>query len=771
MNPEIYFLNFVFLFQIEGEKMAAVENGKVSSTPEPVQELPKDLEADLALKERNQCIKITEDKEHLQQQHIQKPVEEAEPKEDKSLGYDLGSVSGGNAVKAEDKGEPSHSAIERTLETTSSSGVKPLETNPTTVQVQGEVSISDSEDFRCNEMLNTSSVEVDNLDNRHLDNKTIEECGEKSEKKVAEEEKDKTCKEKEGMKIEDVAREDPDTPKKGERSTADEESKSDEEEKKDEDKQEGSDTENVETKTTVIPPVEKPDKEESDETTSDGKPKSSEESTTDVKGEEMQTEKTPDDADGTEVVDTKGKVDDKQEEESREQEKDVTKEESDKVKESEGESASENEGSELPEAAIPAPPQQPMIATISGSLHEKDKCEKERGVKETDEEDDVQAVDAIGKSSETEEGTEENDSNQAPINDIQKVPSVENTEQTNVEEKTKETLSDDKSIAPEAEATERQNDSIEEQLPLVSNKDTDVEETPVSDVPPDTSKIEVSASEGLLTLPSKACDNVQTTANSASSPAASSPVSSAVTTPKKDLLTQSTSQTLAEDKQEQTKIEVQLTNKEVQDSTVEDLQSSMEEVLCSPSKDGNCEPALSDVEIQDSPVTMVHSSSCTETEVTPKKDMSVLPGTNKSTEKQEQLDNATERTYPETMDGVPNALVPQEQPSQEVTPASSSRHRPRDKESQTEETGDDEMDRLEAEDILQVQVEAGENALPPVEDDKEMEVKMVEENSIVKSSEVERLSKDQVDLGLKRHGISLTSQANAEKEKDRQSKY
>lgn len=755
--------------EIVGEKMPAVENGKVSSTPEPVQELPKDLETDLALKERSQGIKITEDKEQLHQEHLQKPLEEVEPKEDKSLGYSLGSVSGGNALKAEDKGEASHSAIERTLETTSSSDLKPLESNPTTVQIQGEVSISDPDDFRCNEMLNTSSVEVDTLDNRHLDNKTIEECGEKSEKKVAEEEKDKTTKEKEGMKIEDVAREDPDTPKKGERSTADEESKSDEEEKKDEDKQEGSDTENVETKTTVIPSVEKPDKEETADTTSDEKPKSSEESIAVVKAEETQREKTPDTSDGTEAVETKEKVEDEQKEKPREEEKEGTKEETDKLKENEeGGSAEENESSEIPEVALPAP-QQPMIATISGSLHEKDKCEKERGVKETDEEGEVQVVDVIGKSSEAKEETEEKDSNQAPVNDVQEVPSVDSTEQTNAEEKTKETLSDNKSIAPEAKASERQNDTIEGQPPLVSNKDTDVEETPVSDVPPDTSKIEISASEGLLTLPSKACDNVQTTANSASSPAASSPVSSAVTTPKKDLLTQSTSQTLAEDKQEQTKIEVQLTNKEVQDSTVEDLQSSMEEVLCSPSKDGNCEPASSDIEVQDSPVTMVHSSSCTETEGTPKKDMSFLPGTNKSTEKKGQLDHTTERTYSETVEGVPNALVSEEQPSQEATPASSSRHRPRDKESQTEETGDDDIDRLEAEDILQVQVESGENVHPPVEDDKEVEAKMVEENSLVKSSEVERLSKDQVDLGLKRHGISLTSQANAEKEKDRQS--
>ena len=80
------------------------------------------------------------------------------------------------------------------------------------------ISIASEEDLKSIEGIDTRSVEVKVIDNRNVDNKELEEGVKEVEDKIKLDGADEVIKEKDGVKIEDVANETAGTPKKGESS-------------------------------------------------------------------------------------------------------------------------------------------------------------------------------------------------------------------------------------------------------------------------------------------------------------------------------------------------------------------------------------------------------------------------------------------------------------------------------------------------------------------------------------------------------------------------
>lgn len=750
----------MLFFQIETEKTAAIENGKTSHTPEPVLELSKDSKTETVLKGESEERKVEIEK--FEQMH-KESSEGRETIEEKILGYQF-----------LDKREP---VIEKTelntvetrkiadeelsvhdIEITADSAQRLTERLEFTAEEE-KFSIDHQEDTESIVVVNSSSVELEVIDNKALDNKTIEECGEKTEKqKIKREESEKSEKEQESVKIEDVARENnADILKKGESSKNEEDSKSDEEEKKDEDKKEASDEENCYS-TTVS----------SSEVTQELEPE---------RRTDMQMDESNESSGGSNKVLEKEEVDrgcttevDEtifKQEESRDEVKESIEEmenneekESDEKSEDDKKETQMEKGSGFVDVTIPPPPPQEMIATISGSLHEKDRCEKEREAKAVDEEE-TQVSDTISNISVKKEDDHDcRDSQmQSTVGEVPNLSLSEGSSQS--EEVTKV----DTSIALENLETERVSSCIEEPS-LGTVNDALVNETPVSNVSvSDVSAIDVSVSDSLVTQSIQVCDNVQTIATSASFPPASSPVSSAVQTPEKDSLTKSTSQSLPEDTPEQTSIEVQVSNKEVQESSVNEVQSTPKtEGKSSTSKEVSCFTAL---EAQGSPMKVVPSSSNVDIEDSQKNETPVFSGTEQVIENQEHsnpLQNIGLEA-PVTMASITDVVGEEVSLPKEIL-VSSSRDKPKDQESQTEETGDEHLSRMETNDSTELKVEG---ALMCGQDVDKDEDNILDVEETVKISDGIDLTKDQVDLGLRRHGISLTSHSTLEKEKDRHS--
>ncbi|XP_071535311.1 neurobeachin isoform X2 [Panulirus ornatus] len=744
--------------EIETEKTASLENGKTSHTPEPVLELSKESKSEQVLKEENEERKV--ELEKYEQLH-KGSSEERETIGEKILGYEFietrepvtenAELISVEARKIVDEELPVHA-----LEVTADSAQRLTERLE--LATEEEFSVEHQEDTKSIVVVNSSSVEVEVIDNKTLDNKTIEECGDKIEnQKIKRQDSEKSEKEQESVKIEDVAKENnADILKKGESSKIEEDSKSDEEEKKDEDKKEASDEENCDmTNVSSLEETQELEPERRTDMQMDEKDESSEESNKVLEKIEAKRDST------AEVDKTISKQEERRDEvkesteeiETNEEEKVERKMEDDKT-----ESIVEK-GSGFGDVTIPAPPPQEMIATISGSLHEKDRYEKEREAKVVDDEE-TQVSDIISNISvKKDDDLDCRDSHvQSTIGEVQNLSLLERNSQG--EEVTKV----DTSLALENLETERVSCVIEEPS-LGTIDDALINETPVSSASvSDISAIDVSVSDSLVTQSIQVCDNVQTIATFASFPPASSPVSSAVQTPKRDSLTETISQSLPEDTPEQTSIEVQVLNKEVQDSSVNEVQSTPKtEVKSSTNKEVSCFLAL---EAQSSPVKVVPNSSDVESEVSQKSETPVFSGTEQVIENQEQsypLQNIKMQTPVTTIDNSDKVVEEVSLPKEILV--SSTRDKPKDQESQTEETGDEHLNRLETNDNTEVNIESallcGQNV------DKDEEESMLDVEETVKISDGIDLTKDQVDLGLRRHGISLTSHSTLEKEKDR----
>ncbi|XP_069954303.1 neurobeachin isoform X3 [Cherax quadricarinatus] len=741
--------------EVEAEKTPAIENGKMSVSPEPHHELPKDSEIELMSKEnQGRRTEVENNDEQLKEQN-----EGRHTIEDSILGYEL----------RETTREPVLEELQKTIEeiknvesiefsaphTIITSNIASEKTEMAELSAKTEEG-RDSIDHDAAKSIevNTSSVEVEVVDIKSLDNKIIEECGEKIEReRIKREESDRHEKEQEGVKIEDVAKEkDIDIPKKGESSNNEKDEKSDdEEEKKDEDKKEASDEENSDLTSFSLDVAQKLEPEGEADLQIVESSSSSEESNkvTVTENEEIKVKSSLEAEEKVlKAEDKSGEV----EESVREIEETDEKNLCDKEVESEvGKKENEMEQvSGFGDVSTPAPPQE-MIATISGSLHEKDKSEKEREAKVFEEETPV--IEVLNNISVKKEDSCDVHSQVQPI--IGEAQSISVFEVENQESETKV----EPSIALENLETEKINSSIDD--PLLGTSNNIVNETPVSNVSvSDVSMLEVSVSDGVATKTIQACDNVQIIATSASLPPASSLVSSAVQTPKKDSLTKSASHILPEDTPEQT-TEVQVSNKEVQDSTMTEVQSSPKtEVQSSESKE---ETFFLTQETQESPLKVCPKSCNAEIEVIPN-DVSNSSGTEQVTEKQEHsnvtqnvgLEAGTKST--EVQEG--SLLLPEEFSDP------CSRDKPKDQESQTEEVGDEELSKVETVNSTEVKVGALSGGQYV---EKEEEEKVLDLEETIKISDVIDLTKDQVDLGLKRHGISLASQSTLEREKDRQS--
>ncbi|KAG7161696.1 Neurobeachin-like 1, partial [Homarus americanus] len=802
--------------EIEAEKMPTIENGKMSDTPEPVHELPKDAEIEPVLKEEAHGKR--EDIENHEQLH-KESSEGRETIEEKVMGYELRETTREPALQKVDQNIEETKKVEEEdlsvhhTEIIANIGLKPTDASDLSAKAdEDRITIDHQESTKSIEVMNSSSVEV--VDNKALDNKTIEECGEKTEKEIIKrEEIDKPEKEQESVKIEDIAKEkDGDTPKKGESSKIDDDNKSDEEEKKDEDKKEASDEENSDL--TTLSSTEVTQELEPEGKTDLHVDESSESSGESNKITDTQKEETKGDS-TVEVEMTNLKHEEKREEvkectgetEESDEKSVCSKEKTDEVDTKE---TSVEQGSGLGEVAIPAPPPQEMIATISGSLHEKDKCEKEREAKVIDEED-MPVSDVITNISVKKEDVCDvgHSQLQPTISEVQNISVLEGKNQ-------EQEIKVETSIAPEKLETEQVSSSIEQPF-IGTSDDIVVSEAPVSSVSTsDISTLELSVSDGVITQPIQACDNVQTTATSASFPPASSPVSSAVQTPKKDSLTKSTSQNLPEDTPEQTSTEVQASNTEVQDSSTTEVQSSKTEVQVqsSTSKEETCSLTLED---RGSPMKVDPKP---EVEVTSKVETLNTSSTEQVTEKPE-CSKSPPNSELEATTTISTEVAVESLSLPKEFFISNSRDKPKDQESQTEEVGDDDLSKVETEYNPEVKVEDTiscgmvdsalscgqvdsalscghvdsalscghvdsalsctqvDSALScgQVEDvlscgqqiDKEEEEKVLDVEETVKINDGVDLTKDQADLGLRRHGISLTGQSTLEREKDRQS--
>ncbi|XP_069195575.1 neurobeachin [Procambarus clarkii] len=743
--------------EIEVEKTPAIENGKMSVTPEPVHDLPQDTEME-SVPRANQ--ERRSDVENHDEQY-KDPSEGRETIEDSILGYELRGtrqpeIEQSLEVMRKDDGVdlPSH-LPKITTNIVSEHSTEIIEFSAKAEEDKD--SIDNEEVTKSIEVINNSSVEVEVVDNKSLDNKTIEECEEKIEmERIKRVESDKQEKEQEGVKIEDVAKEnEADNPKKGEGSKNEDDKSDEEEEKKDEDKKEASDEESSVLNTfsslevtQKLEPEGKTDlKVENSEALGDS-------------GKVIATEKEEIRVDTSVEADVIVQKHEEKSEETKESVHDIEEIDEinvcgDEIKCEVGKIDTELEqGPGFGDASIPAPPPQEMIATISGSLHEKDKCEKEREAKGGEEEE-IPVIDVINNISIKMEDAGDVQSDMQP--NVSEVQSVSVFEVKDQESGTKV----ETNIVIDNLETENINSSLEDPLLGISD-DTVVKEIPVSNVlVSDISTLEVSVSDDVVTKPVQACDNVQTTASSASSPPASSPVSSAVQTPKKDSLTKSTSQILPEDTLKLTSIEVQVSNKEVQDCTMPDVQSSTKtEVQSVTSKEESCSLTH---ETRESPRRVDPISSSVEVEVT-SKDMSNFSGTEQVTEKQEH------NQFSQNVALVAAISCPEvEAESLSLTEEfsnSSSKDQPKDQESQTEEVGDEDLSKEEMVDSTEMKVEGALSCEQHL--DKEEE-KVMDIEETVKISDVVDLTKDQVDLGLKRHGISLAGQSTLEREKDRQS--
>ena len=788
------FLNYFFSLQMETEKVHAVENGKSSDTPEPELDIPKDHEIEPVLK-RESLLAKSDGERLASDPKCTQPTIGSEKKEslgDKSIAYRLT--------------ESSESMPEGVLELKEVEEVKSLEDKDSTsscspftpdmvtdipcpvstdnvepvqllTKAQEEVlSIASEEDLKSIEVIDTSSVQVRVLDNRNVDNKELEEGGKDIKEKIRLDSDDELEKEKDSVKIEDVVNESAGTPKKGETSKNEDESKSDEEEKKDEDKkEEASDEENSKSElfdasnliSELEPEVLKEDKDSADNNKESQK--IIDQSTAGEGGEREEShpgETAVSNVSNEEQLTKEDGVPAK-EELAESQELEEVKEETEV---SEEDASTKDHVSGLSDIKIPVIPQLEMIATISGSLHEKDKCEKQREAKLADEGEKIVQSDSadITVTKRTEVEKEDSESSSA----VALNTSIDSNSVTELDSNSREKENSKSEVSKEIGSIDvASNSSLEktnsDSKTLVSG---DINETPVSNVSSSVSKdtTEVSASEDLVEKSSNVCDIVQRTSSSVSSPKASSPVCSAPETPKNVPLTQATCNTSPETKPEQTSTEVQVVNKEVQEKVNEEVTTPItkrEEGPGSP-RSPRKETLSSTVTegMKDSPVHAVSSSLNDETSGSPKKEMPVPSDVEKavnSIEVTQSPKRISMEALPVIKNADPNDLSENNKAEVETVVVSSS-DPPKDQESQTEETGEEELNKAEEEDVTESKTDG---TLSCGDTDKE-EVTDVDER--VKCVE-EELVKDQSDLGLRRQGIALTGQTTSEKEKDRQS--
>lgn len=779
--------------EMEAEKIHAVENGKPSDTPEPELDIPKDHEIDPVMKGDNCLTKSESERLSSEDQRCKRPSGGCEKKEtfsDKSIAYRLTEAGenmsdGTLEIKQveelksiEDKDSASSCSLftpEIVTDIPCSVPSDPVGSLQLTAKAHEEViSIASEEDLKSIEVIDTSSVEVQVLDNRNVDNKELEEGVEEVEEKIRLDAADEVEKERDSVKIEDVANETTGTPKKGESSKSEDEGKSDEEEKKDEDKkEEASDEENTENKsdatsklTSVLEPEQKEVLKEDEKDTSIRDAATTDQDVV-IKStnEESKTEGGLSEGTAPETTPIEGQA---TKEEKAIKEEPVENKETEALKEDiEGskEDSAKDQVTGLSDIKIPVIPQQEMIATISGSLHEKDKCEKEREAKLVDESEKVVQSDSIvTKSTEPEKGESE------VCSAIAQNSSIDNNNVMELDSKSKESKETNKSeVRLESENIGIENNNSIEKTNLGSGNsaDGDVDETPVSNVSSTSSKdtVEVSASEDSTEKSSQICDIVQRTSNSVFSPEASSPVCSAPETPKNVSLTQTTNKILPEITPEQTNTEVQVINKEVQDKTKEEEESSSkkEDTHVSPKKE--VLPSLV-TEGKDSPMHVVPSSSKDEASGSPKKETPVSSDVENDVNTIE-ITQSPKRISTEALPNVGKADtsdLSKNKTSKVEKIVSSSSDLPKDQESQTEETGDEELNKVDDEDVTESKTDG---TLSCGDTDKE-EDRTTDVDERVKCVE-EDLPKDQVDLGLRRHGISLTGHTAVEKEKDRQS--
>ncbi|XP_064086341.1 neurobeachin-like isoform X2 [Macrobrachium nipponense] len=779
--------------EMEAEKIHAVENGKPSDTPEPELDIPKDHEIDPVMKGDNCLTKCESERLSSEDQRCKRPSGGCEKKEtfsDKSIAYRLTEAGenmsdGTLEIKQveelksiEDKDSASSCSLftpEIVTDIPCSVPSDPVESLQLTSKAHEEViSIASEEDLKSIEVIDTSSVEVQVLDNRNVDNKELEEGVQEVEEKIRLDAADEVEKERDSVKIEDVANETTGTPKKGESSKSEDEGKSDEEEKKDEDKkEEASDEENNENKldaTSKLSSVLEPEQKEvlkDDEKDTSVKDAATTDQDIVVKStnEESKIEGSLSEGIAPETTSVEGQA---TKEENVIKEESVENKETEDVKEDiEGskEDSAKEQVTGLSDIKIPVIPQQEMIATISGSLHEKDKCEKEREAKLVDESEKVVQSDSIvTKSTEPEKGESE------VCSAITLNSSIDNSNVLELDSKSKENKETDKSeVRLESENIGIENNNSIEKTNLGSGNsaDGDVDETPVSNVSSTSSKdtVEVSASEDSTEKSSQICDIVQRTSNSVFSPEASSPVCSAPETPKNVSLTQTTNKILPEITSEQTNTEVQLINKEVQDKTKEEEEpsSKKEDAHVSPKK----EVLPSSVtEGKDSPVHVVSSSSKDEASGSPKKETPVSSDVENDVNSIE-ITQSPKRISTEALpnDGKADTSDLSKNETSKIDKiVASCSDLPKDQESQTEETGDEELNKVDDEDVTESKTDG---TLSCGDTDKE-EDRTTDVDERIKCVE-EDLPKDQVDLGLRRHGISLTGHTTVEKEKDRQS--
>ncbi|KAK3877805.1 hypothetical protein Pcinc_017509 [Petrolisthes cinctipes] len=813
--------------EVEEEKTPAIENGKISSTPEHIPEPPHPPLTTATTSAKP----LVEEGEKGKNENFEgdETTTDFEAREGLRDEPDRGRTEDGDKVLQTIEDEATSALGEKVNE----SSQVPLERAQLSVTLEGKeveerVSIEETESIG---VVSIKSVKVEVKDNRSLDNRTIEECGDKGgndnvKMETGEEEKEKV---QSGVKIEDVAREkEPSTPRKGESSKSEDEGKSDEEEKKDEDKKEVSDEEN----TAVEPKQETESLKVEDETEGevtkctvetsiDDKVKEETDTNTPILTEERPSK--PEDEKGEDLKERSSESEDlcKKTEEDCDRKKAETE---DKVKGGETEACG---GTGLTGVTIPPPPPQEMIATISGILHEKEKCEKERESKGTEGETIVENV--INSMQVTKEDDKLDTTSQSKDPKTLETQNADSSESNSKDTSTKA----EPSIEPLVEEV-KQIDNKEEEMPSTTKMEA-AEETSVP-----------GSSESDVKKPNPDCDNVQTTSSLSTSDklmSASSPAHTSSLSPKKDaaaVTLSATSPSLQENSpvekistDSQLSVEtVQVSHKpEAQESESTEASSSSEVQIVgenvessSPKKEDHVkEKATVDKEEADKSLVPEVSSNTPRTDASPEH-------TKTTTESMEALGEATRNTQtPEpkepTLISAFASHMTQDSLQSKITAAIvssdlavdtlslpkefpvSNREEPRDQESQTEETGDedtksdDNTSDCKADDVpcrlkpaLEEEQECEEGVAiklvktlneEELEEDKGLDVKLelvkkiheeeLEERKEIEVEEMGRprpdLMKDQIDLGLRRHGIGISNnnQNTLEREKDRQS--